>query len=315
MTRLTVLDLAGLGGRAARDRLIRAALGVDLLTLGARAADRPGPWIAERLRGRRLAALSVSSGQGVLPGFAETLAALARELGLTAAAVPGADEEGLRAAEAWGADWVILADDDCFEVRDLAGRVLADNNPATSRAFVAALELLAGGGLAGREVLVLGLGVIGRGAAARLLELGAWPLMFDIDSAKGPAALAEAGGGEVVAGEDGLARILAGRTALIFEAVPRREIWPGKIRPPKKAPLKVAAPGVPLSWPAAWLRPGGPARLWHDALPSGLAAMLALAAVAQGEPWTHIRRTEGLDEMRRPRKETGSARKKNNGCV
>jgi pyrrolysine biosynthesis protein PylD len=259
------------------DRLIRAALGVDLLTLGARAADRPGPWIAERLRGRRLAALSVSSGQGVLPGFAQTLAALARGLGLTAEAMPGADEEGLREAEAWGADWVIRADDDCFEVRDMNGRVLADNNPATSRAFVAALELLAGGGLAGREVLVLGLGVIGRGAAARLLELGAWPLMFDIDPAKGPAALAEAGGGEVVAGEDGLARILAGRTALIFEAVPRRELWPEKTRLPGDAPLKVAAPGVPLSWPAAWLRPGGPARLWHDVLPSGLAAMLALA--------------------------------------
>ena len=277
MTRLTVADLAALGGQAARDRLIQAALGVDLLTLGARAADRPGPWVAERLRGRRLAALSVSSGQGVLPGFAGTLAALARSLGLEAEAMPGADEEALREAEAWGADWVIRAADDCFEVRDLDGRVLADNNPATSRAFVAALELLANG-LAGREVLVLGLGVIGRGAAARLLEMGAWPLMFDIDPAKGPAALAEAGGGEVVAGEKALARVLAGRTALIFEAVPRREIWPGKIRPPKEAPLKVAAPGVPLSWPAAWLRPGGPARLWHDVLPSGLAAMLALAA-------------------------------------
>jgi hypothetical protein len=99
--------------------------------------------------------------------------------------------------------------------------------------------------------------------------------MFDIDPAKGPAALAEAGGGEVVAGEDGLARVLAGRTSLIFEAVPRKKLWPERIRLPEDAPLKVAAPGVPLSWPAAWLRPGGPARLWHDVLPSGVAAMLA----------------------------------------
>ena len=276
MTRLTVKDLAGLGRQADLSRLTQAALGVDLLALGARAADRPAPWVRERLRGRRLAALSVSAGQGVLPGFAEALASLGRGLGLIAEAMPGADEKALRAAADWGADWVILADDDRFEIRDMAGRVMADNNPATSRAYVAALELLAGGGLSGREVLVWGLGVIGRGAAVRLLERGAWPLMFDIDPAKGPAALAMAGGGEVVAGEAGLARVLAGRTFLIFEAVPRREIW--KSSPPDGVPFKVAAPGVPLSWPAAWLRPGGPARLWHDALPSGVAAMLALAA-------------------------------------
>jgi threonine dehydrogenase-like Zn-dependent dehydrogenase len=195
--------------------------------------------------------------------------------------MPGADEEGFRQAAAWDAEWVILADDDRFEVRDLAGRVLADNNPATSRAFVAALEILAGGGLAGREVLVLGLGVIGRGAAARLLELGAWPLMFDIDPAKGPAVLAEVGGGAVVAREEDLAGILAGRTTLIFEAVPRRDIGLGKTGLPEGVPLKVAAPGVPLSWPAEWLRPGGPARLWHDVLPSGVAAMLALAAAKE----------------------------------
>jgi pyrrolysine biosynthesis protein PylD len=280
LTRLTARDLAGLDDQAAGDRLIRAVLGVDLLVLGARAADRPEPWVAERLRGRRLAALSVSAGQGVLPGFAETLAALGRGLGLEAEAMPGADDEALRQASAWGADWVILADDDRFEVRDMAGGVLADNNPATSRAFVAALELLAGGGLAGREVLVLGLGVIGRGGAARLLELGAWPLMFDVDQAKGQAALAEVGGGEVVADEDELTRVLAGRTGLIFEAVPRREIWPGGTGPPGEAPLKVAAPGLPLSWPLDWRRPGGPARLWHDALPSGVAAMLALAAAS-----------------------------------
>jgi threonine dehydrogenase-like Zn-dependent dehydrogenase len=211
----------------------------------------------------------------VVPGFAETLALIGRWLGLEAAAMPGQDGDGLREAEAWGAEWVILADDDRFEVRDTAGRVLADNNPATSRAFVAALELLAGESLAGREVLVLGLGIIGRGAAARLLELGAWPLMYDLDPAKGPAALAEAGGGEVVAGEEEAARILAGRANLIFEAVPRREL--GKIRPPAEARLRVAAPGVPLSWPRAWLESGGPARLWHDVLPSGVSAMLALA--------------------------------------
>ena len=284
MTRLISADLAGLGDRAAYDSLIQAALGVDLLTLGARAADLPPPLVAERLRGLRLAALSVSSGEGILPGFAETLAAIGRGLGLCAAAMPSPDEEGLREAEAWGAEWVIRADDACFEVlvlpdRVLPDRVLADNNPATSRAFVAALELLAGFSLAGREVLVLGLGVIGRGAAVRLLELGAWPLMYDVDPAKGLAALAEVGGGEVVAEPQPL--VLSGRVPLIFEAVPSKEIWKGGL--PEKTRLRVAAPGVPLSWPKTWLRPGGPSRLWHDVLPSGVAAMLAMAAGASSD--------------------------------
>jgi len=279
---LTNADLAGLSDQAAFDKLIRAALGVDLLTLGARAADLPETLVAEQLRGRRLAALSSSAGEGVLPGFAETLAALGRRLGCEAAVQPSPDEDGLREAETWGAEWVIRADDDSFEVRDLAGRVLADNNPATSRVFVAALELLAGASLAGREVLVLGLGIIGRGAAARLLELKARPLLYDVDPARGPAALAEIGAGEVVAEEEDLAQALAGRTTLIFEAVPRRELWPGRIRPAAEAPLKVAAPGLPLSWPRAWFKPDGPARLWHDALPSGVAAMLALAVKNDG---------------------------------
>ncbi|GHV56244.1 3-methylornithyl-N6-L-lysine dehydrogenase PylD [Deltaproteobacteria bacterium] len=279
MTRLTAADLAGLGDWAAYDRLIQGALGVDLPALAALAAGRPTAWVAERLRGRRLAAVSVSAGQGVLPGFAETLAAIGRRLGLTSAAMPSPDADGLREAEAWGADLVIQADDDRFQVLDLAGGRAADNNPATSRAFVAALELLNGGSLAGREVLVLGLGIIGRGAAARLLELEAWPLLYDPDSEKGPAALAEAGGGEVVANADGLARAL-GRTKLIFEAVPHRKALPERLMAAllESGSARVAAPGVPLSWPAAWLKPGGPARLWHDPLPSGVAAMLALVA-------------------------------------
>jgi pyrrolysine biosynthesis protein PylD len=276
---LTGADLVGLDDWAAYDQLIQDALGVDLPALGALAAGRPAAWVAERLAGRRLAAVSVSTGQGVLAGFAEALAAIGRRLGLAGAAMPSPDEEGLREAEAWGADLVIQADDDCFWVRDLAEGRVADNNPATSRAFVAALELLDGGPLAGREVLVLGLGVIGRGAAARLLELGAWPLLYDPDPEKGPAALAEAGGGEIVADAGGLVRALS-RTGLIVEAVPHRAALPERLMAAllESGSVRVAAPGVPLSWPTAWLKPGGSARLWHDPLPSGVAAMLALVA-------------------------------------
>jgi hypothetical protein len=246
------------------------------LTLAARAADRPAEEVRARLAGRRLAAVSLSGGEGVVTGFAAALAAIGRRLGLIAEAMPAPDEAGLAQARRWGADFIIHADDDRFWARATADGRTADNNPATSRVFVAALELLSGGSLAGREVVVLGLGVIGRGAASRLAELGAVPLMYDPDPRTWPAAEVEAGGAILAAPAD-LARALA-RTNLIFEATPGPLALPPSLWP--DFPI-VAAPGVPLAWPVAWLTAGSSGRLWHDPLQSGTAAMLAQLARAE----------------------------------
>jgi hypothetical protein len=271
VTRLATADLAGIGEDwTVYDRRLAGLLGVDLLTLAARAVDRPANEVRARLAGRRLAAVSLSGGEGVVGGFAAALAAIGRRLGLIAEVMPAPDEAGLAQARAWGADFIIHADDERFLARATADGRTADNNPATSRVFAAALELLSGGSLAGREVVVLGLGVIGRGAASRLAELGAVPLMYDPDPRTWP--LAEAGA--ILAAPADLARALA-RTDLIFEATPvalalQPSLWPD-------FPI-VAAPGVPLAWPAAWLTAGSSGRLWHDPLQSGAAAMLAWLA-------------------------------------
>ncbi len=174
MTRLNSFDLRDIEDWAAYDRLIQDRLGVDLLTLAAAAADRPADEVRRKLAGQKLAAVSRSDGQGVVGGFAESLAAIGRRLGLDGRAMDAPDQAGLDQAARWGADIVISADDHHFLARDARGRT-ADNNPATSRAFVAALECMAEGPLAGREVVVLGLGVIGLGAARRLAERGARP--------------------------------------------------------------------------------------------------------------------------------------------
>ncbi len=275
MTRLVAADVADINEDwTAYDRRLTELLGLDLLALAARGQDRPADEVRARLAGRRLAAVSLSSGDGVVGGFAESLAAIGRHLGLNAQAMPAPDGEGLAQAAAWGADFIIHADDDRFVARRVADGRTADNNPATSRIFVAALELLSGGRLAGREVVVLGLGVIGRGAAVRLAELGSVPLMYDPDPRTWPAARAETAGGQILASPADLARALA-RTNLIFEATPTAQalhpsLWP-------RFPV-VAAPGVPLAWPTAWLAPHASGRLWHDPLQSGTAAMLARLA-------------------------------------
>ena len=271
MTRLSSSDVRTIDSWAEYDRLIRNQLGVDLLGLAAASADLPAAEVRRGLAGRKLAAVSISSGNGVVGGFAAGLAAIGRRLGLEARVMDAPDEEGFAQAIRWGADLVIHADDDRFLVRDSLGRI-ADNNPATSRVFVAALELMAEGrSLAGREVVVLGLGVIGRGAARRLVELGAVPLMYDPDENRRPAAEAEAGPGKILRDRGALAKALA-RTNLIFEAVPSSQVLDENLWP--EHPV-VAAPGVPLAWPESWLRPGARGRLWHDPLQSGTAAMLA----------------------------------------
>jgi len=274
MTRLTTDDVLIITDNwKVYDGCQRRMLGVDLPTLAARAVGRDPARVAAALAGRKLAAVSITEGEGIISGFAESLAAIGRRLGLTAEAMTRANREGLKEAELWGADLVIYATDDRFLALNPHNGQVADNNPATSRVFVAALELMAEDQtLAGREVVVLGLGIIGRGAAGRLVELGARPLMYDPDpGCRAAAAKVVGDGGEVLPDNDSLARALT-RTNLIFEAVCCRRALPPELWPLNPV---VAAPGVPLSWPQEWLRGCGGGRLWHDQLQSGTAAMLA----------------------------------------
>lgn len=275
MTCLTTSDVIGIpGGWDEYDKLIQRVLGVDLLTLAARAAGRKEEEVRSALAGRRLAAVSISSGVGVVGGFAESLASIGRHMGLEAEVMSQPDGDGFREAEKWGAELVISADDYKFLARRTANGLTADNNPATSRVFVTALELMNGGSLRDQEVVVLGLGIIGRGAAAYLAERGAYPLLYDPDPKRSAAAGVEISEGELLRNTNDLAKALK-RTNLIYDATPVLEALPEELWP---AEAVVSAPGVPLSWPLEWINADGPRRLWHDPLQSGTAAMLAKLA-------------------------------------
>ena len=274
MTRLTSFDVTHIDGCWNEyDDLMKGMLGLDLVALAAKANDRPPEEVRQGLNSRKLAAVSISSGDGVVGGFAEGLAAIGEHMGMTARVMARPDDEGFAEAEAWGAEVVIYADDDHFLARKIRTGEVADNNPATSRAFVAALELMAGGSLANRKVVVLGMGIIGLGAAERLLELGASPLLYDVNPAIRLTAV-QLPGAVIINDQAGLAQALK-RTNLIFDATPAalaldEKLWPSK-------PI-VAAPGVPLAWPIGWLRPNSSEKLWHDPLQSGTAAMLGKLA-------------------------------------
>ncbi len=275
MTCLKTSDVIGIpDGWEEYDRRILDILGVDLLTLAALSLDRSEVDVRNGLAGRKLAAVSISSGGGVVTGFAESVASIGRHLGMECEVMSKTDGPGMEQAVNWGADFIISADDRRFLVRETSRGRVADNNPATSRVFVAALELMAGGSLVEREVVVLGLGAIGRGAAVRLVELGAYPLMYDPDPKKEAPALSEVKDGEVLRSPEHLARALA-RTSLIIDATPVSPALPASMWPANPV---VSAPGVPLGWPEEWMRPGARGLLWHDPLQSGTAAMLAKLA-------------------------------------
>lgn len=272
MTRLTSLDVQDIEFEWQEyDKRIKRILGVDLVELSSLAADKPTSQVRSNINGRKLAAVAISSGEGVVGGFAQSLAAIGKHMGYEAMAMPSADKAGFDEASEWGADYVIYADDDLYIARELNGGNVADNNPATSRVFVAALDLLCRG-ISGKEVVVLGLGIIGRGAAMRLLDLGARPLMYDKNENKALDLIKEIKGGDLINNQRDLSMALKS-TNLIFDATPVQEaldksLWPA-------SPI-VAAPGVPLSWPIQWMEKNEKGRLWHDPLQSGTAAMLAM---------------------------------------
>jgi pyrrolysine biosynthesis protein PylD len=235
-----------------------------------------------------VAVVPLDAGQGVLPGFAEAVRAIAAHLGFPARVTESPDAGGLAEAYRGGARILVTADESTYIAVNLRSLAVADNNRTTALGFVTALDLLAGG-LAAREVLVLGCGPVGREAARCLLEREARVSLCDMRveraretaaelvaelfaaaSIAAPAA-APAGAGRVRV-EENLEQALR-RHRLLFDATPA----PGIICERHIGPdTRIAAPGVPLGLSVGALRAAGK-RVVHDVLQIGTAVMLAEA--------------------------------------
>ena len=170
MTRLTeddvtalTRDLDGVRGPAARGHRPRPARAGP----AHRHRRRPS---ACQLHGARVAAVPMSSGEGVIRGFSrlrggDPAAPGLRRLGDRRSRTCAASRRRSPAA----AQVVFLADDHRFIALNLNKGCCVDDDPATADGYVTALEAAAGG-LQGRDVLLLGLGPVGRAAARRLVS-------------------------------------------------------------------------------------------------------------------------------------------------
>jgi len=163
---------------------------------------------------------------------------------------------------------VFSADDERFLAINAKRGWMADNDPCTAHAYVAALDAAAAG-VSGKPVLVLGLGPVGRAAAARLVELGARVFACEPDHERLAAAAAELPLTAVTLSE-GLAHCW-----LVLDATPAIElidfgwVWSDCV---------VSAPGLPAGVTLAARETLGE-RLVHEPLALGVATMAVHALV------------------------------------
>ncbi len=275
MTRLTQEDLRGIpAGLEACDASLEARTGCTLRALACRAAGLEVARLQELARGSPVAVVPLDAGQGVLPGFAEAVRAIAAHLGFPAW-VTSRDSGGLAEAHRARAGILVTADDASYIAVNLRTHGVADNNRSTALGFVTALELLAGG-LADKPVLVLGCGPVGSEAARLLRQREARVSLYDlrVERAREAAAALEAAAPAAapVRVEEDLEEALGGHR-LLFDATPAPAFI---LERHLRAETRIAAPGVPLGLSAGALRAAG-LRIVHDRLEIGTAVMLVEA--------------------------------------
>ena len=266
MTRLTEADVRSLtAALPGLDEQLGAVAGMTLRDVAMRAvAAEP---ICVPLFGAPVAAVPISTGEGLISGFCECVVAILTHLGCDAWVTERSDVRGIQDAADDGARVVFLADDHRFVALNLRNGACIDDDPATADGYAALLEGAAGA-LMGQAVLLLGLGAVGRAAARRLLNRGADVHVVEPDSARLSAALDAGLPLKAASLEEGLERC-----RLIFDACPAADL----IDADQVGPETIAAvPGIPSAFTAAAQQKLG-GRHMHEPLAVGVTVMVARA--------------------------------------
>jgi pyrrolysine biosynthesis protein PylD len=208
-----------------------------------------------------------SSGEGVIPGFAEALAGIVEYLGAEAF-ITSPDEKGLLEAEKRNASLVLTSSDDLFVCRDRRSSHVAENGRCTGLGFAQALLAMAGDAK-GRTVLVIGAGPVGLWASRRLTAKGAKVVCCDIvpERAQEVTRLVP----EVKVFQGRLEEDLKSFD-FIVEASTSSTLWSEEY---VKKGACLAAPGMPFSFSFS-----DRYKLWSEPLATGTAVMLVDACLA-----------------------------------
>ena len=182
MTRLTQQHVESIPDTlAAFDSDLRIRTGGSLKTLACRAVGFQEKYLSETAAKNVIAVIPISSGLGVIAGFCDAVAAVAAHVGCNTFITRKADIGGIAEAIERQAQVLMLADDNFFVAIHHAGHHIMDNAAATAKGFSAGLELMAGGSLKGKNVLVIGCGRVGRHAVKALITMGVYISIYDIN--------------------------------------------------------------------------------------------------------------------------------------
>ena len=269
MTRLTENDIAGMEAEwATYERRLEELTGDDLLTLASRTLGIAPETARAGVRELRVGAIPISSGEGVIGGFADSLASIAAHLGFEADVLP-ADVPGFQVAKGGGFDLFIWADDDTFLAENILTGTVGENGRATGRGFATALIRMAARKGLEKRALVLGAGPVGRAGAETLARAGYEVFPVRLGWGKGPRRLWALSGCTPCVPDDLSGLPLFG---CLLDAAPTNDFFP---LDRLAAGACISAPCVPCIWT---LRAPEGASVWHDPLQLGTAVMLLAAA-------------------------------------
>lgn len=266
MTRLTSDWISEMENTAAlwNNRLYNRT-GLDYVKIAALVAERKEEDILQAADKYRIAVVPVTSGLGTITSFSESVAAIVKAMGFDAFVTEATDINGIYEAHLKNADIIYMADDDRYIALNVKNGKVGDNNIATAYGFTEILNKMAGG-VSGKDIAVLGYGIIGQLMAEHLAAKGAKVAVYDKDINKQRQVL---DGGHLWI--DNINDIKNYR--FIADGTSEGEWLDEKMLADD---VLIAAPGIPFSLTAA-ARQNIEGQYIHDLLEIGTAGMLGLA--------------------------------------
>ena len=274
MTRLTTADIRTIAADLADyDAALVAGTGHTLKGIACQAAGIGKAQFDKTIGDLAVAVVPVTSGEGLIVKFCEAVKSIGSHLGANTFITEATDVSGLAEAFEKTADVVLLSDDNRFIALHVQSSQVIDNANATGNGYAAGLNLMAGG-LKERDVLVIGCGPVGLGAAESLIRMGARISVYDIDpsNSQNLAAKIKSAGDSDILIENDLETALS-EHRLIIDASPAANIIQAHHITPD---TYIGAPGIPLGL-SDKARLAISTRLLHDPLQIGVTTMVACA--------------------------------------
>lgn len=158
--------------------ILKQKTGVGYIELAACISGNSVENIKAAVSEYKTAVVPVTSGEGVITDFAESVTAITAAMGFNSFVTDKTDVDGIYEAYMKSADIIYMADDNRYiAVNTKTGRI-SDNNKATAYGFAELLCLMAGE-IKNKKTAVLGYGIIGRLMAEYLRNKGAVVYVYE----------------------------------------------------------------------------------------------------------------------------------------